>query len=97
MLRDKRPEPVGDVSDSPDEVFDLRPKPLVIRFPSVTVAGRLQTHAQPLACAVVAFYTVHTTMFSNLMSYLLMALYEYSIIGRYWDFRLATFRIRQNG
>ena len=39
MLRDKRPEPVGEVSDRPDEVLDLRPKPLVIRFPCVAVAG----------------------------------------------------------
>jgi len=38
MLSDKRPEPVGDAADRPDEVFDLRPKPLIIRFPSAAVA-----------------------------------------------------------
>jgi len=39
MLSDKRPEPVGDVADRSDEVLDLRPKMLIIRFPCVAVAS----------------------------------------------------------
>jgi len=39
MFSNKHLEPVGDIADRPDEVFDLRPKPLIIRFPSVAFAG----------------------------------------------------------